>query len=192
MTLLNGLLEQADKELSELGRTVELAERTNTSMQEQLQVVIAERDKELEDHLTTLDTLQQVRAEADRLRLLLLRQGHSKEVAEAVKSLPGIPSSFEELWERLGELEHLTVTADRRIAFGLDEHPMSRTWAAKGWTAMVSLDSYAAAAHLKLAVRGRIAPRVYFLDDVKGARGGSAGRLVVGYIGPHLTSMMTN
>ncbi|MGG7574175.1 hypothetical protein [Streptomyces sirii] len=249
VSLLNGLLEQADKELSELGRTVELAERTSTSMQEHLQVVIAERDGEVEDHLTTLDALQQARAEADRLRLMLLRQGRSEEVAEAAESLPGIPSSFEELWERLGDLEHLTVTADPRIALGLDEHPMSRTWAAKGWTAMVSLDSYAAAAkagfnggyfqfcmtppagakpypvkqvamtesaptmeqygrqrlfpvpggeraemqaHLKLAARGRIAPRVYFLDDVKGTWGGSAGRLVVGYIGPHLTNMMTN
>ncbi|MFJ9416650.1 hypothetical protein ACIRPT_21010 [Streptomyces sp. NPDC101227] len=249
VSLLNGLLEQADKELSELGRTVDLAERANTSMQEHLQVVIGERDGEIEDHLTTLDALQQARGEADRLRLLLLRQGRSEAVVEAAENLPGIPSSFEELWERLGELEHLTVTADRRIAFGLDEHPMSRTWAAKGWTAMVSLDSYAAAAkdgfnggfyqfcmtppagakpypvkqvamtesaptmeqygherlfpvpggkraemqaHLKLAARGRIAPRVYFLDDVKGTRGGSAGRLVVGYIGPHLTNMMTN
>ncbi|MEV0437689.1 hypothetical protein AB0I84_21110 [Streptomyces spectabilis] len=249
VTLLNGLLEQADKELSELGWTVRLAERTNTSMQEQLQAVIAERDGEIEDHLTTLDALQQARVEADRLRLLLLRQGRSEDVVEAAESLPGIPSSFEELWGRLGELEHLTVTADQRIAVGLDEHAMSRTWAAKGWTALVSLDSYAAAAkagfngnfyqfcvrppagakpypvrqvamtesaptmsqygherlfpvpggqraqmqaHLKLAGRGRIAPRVYFLDEVKGVRGESAGRLVVGYIGPHLTNLMTN
>ncbi|RLU79922.1 hypothetical protein CTZ27_35815 [Streptomyces griseocarneus] len=249
VALLNGLLEQADKELSELGWTAELAERTNASMQERLQVVIAERDNEIEDHLTTLDALQQARAEADRLRILLLRQGRPEEVAEAAESLPGVPLSFEELWERLGELEHLTVTADRRIAFGLDEHPMSRTWAAKSWTAMVSLDSYAAAAergfngsfyqfcltppaaakpypvkqvamaesgptmeqygherlfpapdgertemqaHIKLAVRGQIAPRLYFLDEVKATRGGSAGRLVVGYIGPHLTTVMTN
>ncbi|WP_370418942.1 hypothetical protein AB8O64_10830 [Streptomyces sp. QH1-20] len=249
VTLLNGLLEQADKELSELGRTVDLSERAYMAMQEQLQAVIVERDNEVGDHLTTQDALYQARVETDRLRLLLLRQGRSEEVVEAAESLPGLPSSFEELWERLAELEHLTVTADPRVASGLDEHAMSRTWAAKGWTALVSLDSYAAAAkagfnggfyqfcmtppagakpypvkqvamaessstmgkfgherlfpvpggeraemqaHLKLAVRGRIAPRVYFLDDVKGARGGSAGHLVVGYIGPHLTSMMTN
>ncbi len=249
VSLLNGLLQQADKELSELGRDVVLGERARASVQEQLQAVIADRDGEIEDHLTTLDALAQARAEADRLRLLLLRQGRSEEVAEAAESLPSIPASFEELWERLGELEHLTVTADPRIALGLDEHPMSRTWAAKGWTAMISLNSYAAAAqdgfnggfyqfcmtppagakpypvkqvamteseptmeqygherlfpvpggecaemqaHLKLAGRGRIAPRVYFLDDVKGTRGGSAGRLVVGYVGPHLTNMMTN
>ncbi|MFD3514835.1 hypothetical protein [Streptomyces sp. NPDC058657] len=249
VALLNGLLEQADKELSELGRTVDLAERAHTSVQEQLRAVLTERDGEVEDHLTTLDALQQARAEADRLRLLLLRQGRSEEVAEAAEGLPGIPSSFEELWERLGELEHLTVTADRRVAFGLDEHSMARTWAAKGWTALASLDSYAAAAkggfnggfyqfcmtpplgakpypikqvamtesgptmekygherlfpvpgggraemqaHLKLAGGGRIAPRAYFLDDVKNTRGESAGRLVVGYVGPHLTNMLTN
>ncbi|MFI1201692.1 hypothetical protein ACH4VR_19935 [Streptomyces sp. NPDC020883] len=249
VALLNGLLEQADKELSELGRGIELAERAGTSTRNQLQVIIAERDNEIEDHLTTLEALQQARAEADRLRLLLLRQGRSEEVVEAAESLPGIPASFEELWDRLGELGNLTVTADSRIAFRLDEHPMSRTWAAKGWAALVSLDSYAAAArdgfqggfyqfcttppagakpypikqvsmvesastiekygherlfpmpggervemqaHLKLAARGRIAPRVYFLDEVKGTRDGSAGRLVVGYVGPHLTNMMTN
>ncbi|MFE0058741.1 hypothetical protein [Streptomyces sp. NPDC059003] len=249
VSLLNGLLEQADKELSALGREADLGERAHASTQEQLQTVIAERDGEVEDHLTTLDALQQARAEADRLRLLLLRQGRSEEVAEAAESLPGIPASFEELWGRLGELENLTVTADPRIALRLDEHPMSRTWAAKGWTGLISLDSYAAAArngfqgsfyqfcttppagakpypvrqvsmvesgptmekygherlfpvpggermemqaHLKLAARGRIAPRVYFLDETKSARNGSAGRLVVGYVGPHLTNMMTN
>ncbi|WP_328333481.1 hypothetical protein [Streptomyces sp. NBC_00455] len=244
VALLNGLLDQADKELSELGRSIDLAERASTSTRDQLQAVISDRDGEIEDHLTTLDALQQARAEADRLRLLLLRQGRADEVVEAAESLPGIPASFEELWERLGELEHLAVTADQRVTFRLDEHPMSRTWAAKGWTALVALDSYAAAAkagfnggfyqfcmsppagakpyptkqiamtesaptmeqyghermfptpggeraemqaHLKLAARGTIAPRVYFLDEVKGA-----GRLVVGYVGPHLTNMMTN
>ncbi|MFE3139703.1 hypothetical protein [Streptomyces scopuliridis] len=232
VTLLNGLLEQADGELSELGRTVDLAERTNTSTREQLQAIIAERDGEIEDHLTTLDALQQARAEADRLRLLLLRQGRSEEVAEAAESLPGIPSSFEELSVRLGELEHLTVTAERRIAFGLDEHPMSRTWAAKGWTALVSLDSYAAAARdgfnggfyqfctappegakpypVKQIAMAESAPtmeqygherlfpvpggdRVEMQAHLKlAARGGSAGRLVIGYVGPHLTNMMTH
>ncbi|MCX4677675.1 hypothetical protein OG413_20600 [Streptomyces sp. NBC_01433] len=248
VTLLNGLLEQADKELSELNRTAALAGRTTTSMQEQLQAVIAERDNEVEDHLTTLESLQQARVEADRLRLLLLRQGRFEEAVEVAEGLP-MPASFEEVWERLGELEHLTVTADQRIAVGLDEHPMSRTWAAKGWTALVALDSYAAAvkdgfngsfyhfcktppagakpypvrqvamtesgptmekygherlfplpdgefvemqAHLKINARGRIAPRVYFLDEVKGTRGEGAGRLVVGYVGPHLTNMRTN
>ncbi|WP_031102409.1 hypothetical protein [Streptomyces sp. NRRL S-146] len=249
VALLTGLLEQADKELSELGRSTDLAERAHASTRDQLQGVIAERDNEIEDHLTTLDALQQARAEADRLRLLLLRQGRSEEVVEAAEGLRSIPASFEELWERLEELGNLTVTADPRIALRLDEHAMSRTWAAKGWAALVSLDSYAAAAHdgfqggfyqfcttppagakpypikqvsmvesgptmekygherlfpvpggervemqahLKLAARGRIAPRVYFLDEVKGARDGSAGRLVVGYVGPHLTNTMTN
>ncbi|MFD5736232.1 hypothetical protein ACFWIY_25970 [Streptomyces sioyaensis] len=81
-----------------------------------------------------MDALQQAWAEADRLRLLPLRQGRSEEIVEAAESLPGIPASFEELWERLGELKHLTVTADQRAAFRLDEHAMSRTWAAKGST----------------------------------------------------------
>ncbi|MGW1275566.1 hypothetical protein ACWD4V_01225 [Streptomyces tsukubensis] len=158
--------------------------------------------------------------------------------------MPPAPAAFAELWGRLGELKHLAVTADPRTALRLDGYPMARVWAAKGWTAMASLDSYAAAstagftggfyqfclnpppgaqpypikqiamtesrttmgqygsermfllpdgervemqAHLKLGTRG-IAPRVYFRDEVKG----STGRLVVGYIGPHLTNQMTH
>lgn len=249
VSLLRGLLEQADKELSELGRSGDLAERAHASTREQLQAVLAERDDEIEDHLTTLDALQQARAEADRLRLLLLWQGRPEEVAEAAESLPGIPASFEELWERVTELNHVVVTADPRVALRLDEHPMSRTWAAKAWTGMTSLDSYAAAAldgfqggfyqfcmsppagakpypanhvamsesgqtmgqyghermfltpagewvemqaHLKLAGRGTVAPRMYFLDGVRGAAESSAGRVVVGYVGPHLTNQVTN
>ncbi|MFD7334864.1 hypothetical protein ACFV98_02525 [Streptomyces violascens] len=247
VTLLNGLLEQADKELTEAERTAELAERTNTSLRGQVQGLLAERDSEIEDHLISLDRLQKAQVEADRLRLLLLRQGRAQEVADATAALPGIPASFEELWERLAELEHLTVTADRRVALDLDEYPMARTWAAKAWTALGSLDSYAWAAkggfnggfyqfclqppagakpypikqvamtesaptmeqygherlfpgpvglvemqaHLKLGARGRIAPRIYFLDGAKATTGETAGRLVVGYVGPHLTNMQT-
>ncbi|MYW67198.1 hypothetical protein GTY65_24470 [Streptomyces sp. SID8379] len=248
VALLNGLLGQADKELGELSRSVELAERASTSAQEQLRTVAAERDSEVEDHLETLDALQQARAEADRLRVLLLRQGRSQDVAEAAEGLPGIPGSFEELWERLGELEGVTVTADPETAVALDEHTLSRTWAAKCWSALVSLDSYATAAregfqggfyqfcttpppgakpyprkqlamaesgktmgqygderqfpgldgervemqaHLKIG-GGRIAPRLYFLDAVKESQGPNAGRLVVGYVGEHLTNQQTN
>ncbi|MGD6751641.1 hypothetical protein [Streptomyces sp. BH105] len=248
VALLNGLLDQADKELGELQRSVDLAERASGSAQEQLRTIAAERDSEIEDHLTTLDALQQARVEADRLRMLLLRQGRAREVAEVVESLPGIPGSFEELWERLGELPGVTVTAIPETALALDEHTLSRTWAAKCWSALVSLDSYAAAAgegfrgnfyqfctspppgakpyprkqlamgetgrtmaqygderqfpgvdgervemqaHLKLG-GGRIAPRLYFLDTVKEPEGANAGRLVVGYVGEHLTNQQTN
>ncbi|MFI6686669.1 hypothetical protein [Streptomyces sp. NPDC050485] len=247
VALLNGLLEQADKELVEAERTAELADRTNTSLRGQVQVLLAERDSEIEDHLISLDRLQKAQVEADRLRLLLLRQGRAEEVAEATEALLGIPASFEELWERLAELEHLAVTADRRIVLGLDEHPMARTWAGKAWTALGSLDSYAQVAkggfnggfyqfclqppvgarpypikqvamtesratmeqfgherlfpglggcvemqaHLKLGSRSRIAPRIYFLDNAKTTVGETAGRLVVGYVGPHLTNMQT-
>ncbi|WP_030888374.1 hypothetical protein [Streptomyces sp. NRRL S-1868] len=253
VALLNGLLAQADKELAEATRTCELADRTATSLREQLQVVRTERDDEMEDHLITLNSLERVQGEADRLRAALQQQGRWQELAEATaQPAPGsggIPDSFEELWQRLDELPHLTVTAEPTIALDLDEHAMARTWSAKAWSALHSLNSYAAAAaegyrggyyqfcqtpppggkplsvklvamtesesvmaqygderlfpvpgggrtamqaHIKLGYRGRICPRLYFLDDVKGDDGPTAGRLVVGYIGPHLTNTRTS
>jgi len=43
-------------------------------------------------------------------------------------------------------------------------------------------------AHLQIERRGSISPRVYFLDDTKGL----TGKMIVGYIGPHLTNTKTN
>ncbi|MEW1700779.1 hypothetical protein [Streptomyces sp. NPDC091278] len=248
VTLLNGLLSQADEELTELARTKSLTERANASALGELAVVAAERDAEAEDHLVTLEALEQSRTESDRLRTLLLRQDRHGEAAEAATCFPGVPASFEELWERLGEWERLVITADRRTALGLDVHPGARVWAAKAWTALGSLDSYAAAAaegfnggfyqfcltppsgarpypvrqlamtestatmrqyghqrlfpgpdgrrtemqaHLKLGARGA-SPRLYFLDEAKGPEGSGAGRVVIGYVGPHLHNQITN
>ncbi|MEU9699493.1 hypothetical protein [Streptomyces sp. NPDC047981] len=247
--LLNGLLGQADEELTELGRAKGLTERAHLSARSELAAVAAERDAEVEDHLATLDALSQARAEADRFRVMLLRQDRHDEAVQAGVGLPGVPGSFEELWQRLEEWERVFVTADRRTALALDVHPQARTWAAKAWTALGALDSYAAAAtdgftgnffqfcltpppgarpypvrhvamaespptmekygherlfpgpdrrrvemqaHLKLGARGTVAPRLYFLDGVKSTEGAAAGRLVVGYLGPHLHNQMTN
>ncbi|MFI1700102.1 hypothetical protein ACH419_29550 [Streptomyces bobili] len=43
-------------------------------------------------------------------------------------------------------------------------------------------------AHLKLDSKGSTSPRVYFMDDTKGA----TGQVIVGYVGPHLTNTKTN
>ncbi|MFD8622864.1 hypothetical protein ACFV4E_03045 [Streptomyces hygroscopicus] len=43
-------------------------------------------------------------------------------------------------------------------------------------------------AHLKLGSKGSTSPRIYFLDDTEGI----TGRVIVGYIGPHLTNTKTN
>lgn len=45
-------------------------------------------------------------------------------------------------------------------------------------------------AHLKLAGRGNLCPRVHFLDDVAGTE--AAGLVIVGYMGPHLTNTRTS
>ncbi|MEV7971185.1 hypothetical protein AB0O34_35110 [Sphaerisporangium sp. NPDC088356] len=43
-------------------------------------------------------------------------------------------------------------------------------------------------AHLKLDSKGSTSPRIYFMDDTKGV----TGRVIVGYVGPHLTNTKTN
>lgn len=42
--------------------------------------------------------------------------------------------------------------------------------------------------HIKIAFKGRIAPRIYFLDDTKG----TTRKVIVGYIGAHLTNTKTS
>ncbi|GGR06448.1 PspA/IM30 family protein [Streptomyces aurantiogriseus] len=43
-------------------------------------------------------------------------------------------------------------------------------------------------AHIKIDNKGRIAPRIHFYDDTAGA----TGKVIVGYIGPHLSNTRTN
>lgn len=43
-------------------------------------------------------------------------------------------------------------------------------------------------AHIKIDNKGRIAPRVHFYDDTAGA----TGKVIVGYVGPHLSNTRTN
>ncbi|MCZ0983860.1 hypothetical protein O1L60_44665 [Streptomyces diastatochromogenes] len=143
VALLTGLLEVASDQLQEEGRSLRLAEQTNASLAEQLQAAVTAREAEMEDHLLTLTALERAQAESDRLRALLMNQGRWEEVAAATEALPAIPASFEELWARIGVFEHLRITADRRIALGLDEHAEARTWAAKAWTGLAALNSYA-------------------------------------------------
>lgn len=43
-------------------------------------------------------------------------------------------------------------------------------------------------AHIKIDNKGRIAPRIHFYDDTAG----STGKVIVGYVGPHLSNTRTN
>lgn len=43
-------------------------------------------------------------------------------------------------------------------------------------------------AHIKIDNKGRIAPRVHFYDDTAGA----TGKVIIGYVGPHLSNTRTN
>ncbi|MEU3399389.1 hypothetical protein [Streptomyces filamentosus] len=246
--MLTDLLEAASEQLEEADRAARLAETKSALLTERLQAETTARDAEVEDHLLTLTALERVQAENERLRNALVRQARWEELAEA-DQLPEVwlPASFEELWARLDTLEHIRVTADRRVALGLDEHAAARTWAAKAWSGLAALDAYGEhrkkgfvggftqfcknppagartypisqvtmfeskatmggygderifsgvdgepvemQAHLKLAGRGNLCPRLYFLDDLAGK--GASGLVIVGYVGPHLTNTRTN
>ncbi|MDX3165933.1 hypothetical protein PV516_19285 [Streptomyces scabiei] len=143
VAVLTELLEVASDQLEEAEQSVRRAEEANTALTDRLQAAQAARDAELEDHLGTLGELQRARAEADALRVVLLRHGRFAEVAAAAEAPFCLPTSFAQLWERLDTFVHVRVMADRRIALALDEQSEARNWAAKAWSGLAALESYA-------------------------------------------------
>ena len=141
--MLTELLEMASHQLEKSERATRRAEEEKTALVQRLQAAHATRDAEQDDHLETLGELELARAEADSLRAALLRQGRFEEVAAASGVPADLPTSFAELWERLGTFTHVRVTADRRIALALDEQAGARSWAAKAWGGLAALESYA-------------------------------------------------
>ncbi|WP_328311462.1 hypothetical protein OG432_15125 [Streptomyces sp. NBC_00442] len=245
---LRALLAQADEELKEAARTADLSARTAASLEEQLHAAVERADGDMEEALRALDDVERARAEADILRRRLRDVGRYDDTV-VLEPPPGVPDSFEELWERLETFDGVQVTADKSRALELDDAERARVWAAKAWNALRALDSYAHAAgqgfnggfyqhctsdrpgavnwplkqlaavesdttmsrwgaerifavplevdssgrtemqaHLKLDSKGSTSPRIYFMDDTKGA----TGKVIVGYVGPHLTNTKTN
>ncbi|MFE9412626.1 hypothetical protein ACFYN0_28115 [Streptomyces sp. NPDC006704] len=142
---LRALLAQADEELKETARTAELSARTATSLEEQLHVALERADGDVEEALRALDDVERARAETDVLRRRLREEGRYDDTI-VVEQPPGVPDSFEELWERLDAFEGVQITADQSRTLDLDEAERARIWAAKAWNALRALDSYARAA----------------------------------------------
>jgi hypothetical protein len=142
---LKALLAQADEELKEAARTAKLSERTTASLEEQLHTAAERADGDMEEALRALDDVERARAEADALRRRLREAGRYEDTV-VVEQAPGVPDSFEELWERRGTFEGVLVTADKNKALDLDGADRARVWAAKAWSALRALDSYAQAA----------------------------------------------
>jgi hypothetical protein len=142
---LRALLAQADEELKEAARTADLSARTATSLEEQLHAAVERADGEMEEALRALDDVERARAEADMLRRRLRDEGRYDDTV-VVEQPPGVPDSFEELWERLDSFEGVQITADKSRTLELDEAERARVWAAKAWNALRALDSYARAA----------------------------------------------
>ncbi|OLO32508.1 hypothetical protein PZ61_0219680 [Streptomyces sp. MNU77] len=139
---LKALLAQADEELKEAARTAHLSARTTTSLEEQLHAAVQQADDDMEEALRALDDVERARAEADVLRRRLREEGRYDDTV-VVEQPPGVPDSFEELWERLDTFEGIQVTADKGKALELDDAERARVWAAKAWNALRALDSYA-------------------------------------------------
>ena len=99
----------------------------------------------MEEALRALDDVERARAEADVLRRRLREAGRYEDTVVAEQPF-GVPDSFEELWERLGTFEGVLVTAAKNKALELDGVDRARVWAAKAWSALRALDSYAQAA----------------------------------------------
>ncbi|WP_228183969.1 hypothetical protein [Streptomyces anulatus] len=142
--LLNQLLAEGDRDLSEAGQRELLAERTIKALQQQVHRLTEQYHQEMEEHLFTLEGAEQAQNESRVLRQRLYAQGRAEDTIVPDQTAAQ-PASFDELWERLGELDRVLVTADRRIVLGLDDHELARIWAAKAWQALRSLDSYATA-----------------------------------------------
>ncbi|MET9954464.1 hypothetical protein ABZ135_23375 [Streptomyces sp. NPDC006339] len=248
--ILAQLLSEGDRDLSEARRRETLAERTVQHLRQQLQQLTESYHRELEDHLLTLEDVERAQNEARVLRQRLHAQGRHADTV-VLEQAAAQPATFEELTQRLDELEHVLFTADTAIVVSLDDHELARTWAAKAWQGLRSLDSYAQAqkeglvnggyfefcktvpvpgarifpvkqiamgeteatrtawggerifpaptelepsgrmpmfAHLKLGSKGTISPRIYFYDDSRGV----TGKVVIGYLGPHLTNRKTS
>lgn len=142
---LRELLAQADEDLNEASRTAELSARTMAALEEQRDAALERAEGDMEEALRALDDVERVRAEADELRRRLRDAGRYADTV-VVEQPAGVPDSFEELWERLGEFEGVLVTADKSTALTLDDEERARVWAAKAWNALRALDSYAEAA----------------------------------------------
>ncbi|WP_030221279.1 coiled-coil domain-containing protein [Streptomyces bikiniensis] len=107
---LKALLAQADEELKEAARTAALSARTAASLEEQLHAAVERADGDMEEALRALDDVERARAEADILRRRLREEGRY-DAAVVVEQPPGVPDSFEELWERLDTFEGVRVEA---------------------------------------------------------------------------------
>ncbi|MET8968585.1 hypothetical protein [Streptomyces hydrogenans] len=250
VSVLTQLLTEGDRDLSEARRDAALAERTVQLLREDLRTTSKQFEEEMEAHLLTLEDVERAQAEARVLRSRLHGEGRHDETV-VLEPTQAQPASFEELVQRRDELEHVLLTADLTVTQSLDDHELARTWAAKAWQGLRSLDSYAEAqkaglvnggyfqfcmttpvasarifpvkqiamgeteatltawgderifpapeeldprgrmqmeAHLKLGSKGSISPRIYFYNDSRGV----TGKVVVGYIGPHLTNRKTS
>ncbi|PYC84036.1 hypothetical protein C7C46_08125 [Streptomyces tateyamensis] len=137
-TALTQLLDEAGQEeaarLAEIGELrLELREREESGFE--LAVELEERAEELRRTAARLRDLQRHLVELD-------------QAAVAFREPAGFeagPVGFEELLGRLGGLDAVRFTGNRRTTAELDAQALGSDWAATAWDALLALQDYAAA-----------------------------------------------
>jgi hypothetical protein len=108
------------------------------------------------DEATQLETNGQLRDQIRYLQIELSKAGRGElawaEIpADDVTTAPG---QISDIWDKLGELRHVVVTADRETAESLDDHDQLGNIASKVWTVLLALDDYAEARRLGVFNQG--------------------------------------
>lgn len=123
-------------------RVSALRER-NDELQRSLDRVKADLEAECLEHAVSYEELVRADAETRHLR----KQLTDAQQWEAAWSYPAPseltpPESFDDLLERVKELDHVCFTGKASHALDLDEQTLFGTWAKKTWEALLALEDY--------------------------------------------------
>ncbi|MEU2687412.1 hypothetical protein ABZ654_26740 [Streptomyces hygroscopicus] len=213
---LHAAMERADGDMEEALRALDDVERARAEadiLRRRLRdagryddTVVVEQPRGVPDSFEELwerlDDFEGVLVTADRSKALELDEGERARVwaAKAWNALRALDSYTQAAREGFNGGFYQHCTSDRpgavnwplkQFAPAESDTTMNRWGAERIFAVPEDVDPSGRKemqAHLKLGSKGSTSPRIYFLDDTEGI----TGRVIVGYIGPHLTSTKTN
>ncbi|MDN3053640.1 hypothetical protein PH213_03590 [Streptomyces sp. SRF1] len=213
---LHAAMERADGDMEEALRALDDVERARAEadiLRRRLRdagryddTVVVEQPRGVPDSFEELwerlDDFEGVLVTADRSKALELDEGERARVwaAKAWNALRALDSYTQAAREGFNGGFYQHCTSDRpgavnwplkQFAPAESDTTMNRWGAERIFAVPEDVDPSGRKemqAHLKLGSKGSTSPRIYFLDDTEGI----TGRVIVGYIGPHLTNTKTN